>query len=928
MFSLRVKLVIAIGAIVSMASFPLIWMGYRDVYDHSIEAARKRFVSLSRMLEEDLRLSVLSEQSLVTQKISIEMDDIRSELDAIESWWRAGVLEKKDDVFTYMLEKWDTHTAVLRPDGTFVRTSPAVEALYGRNGADWLGVPFRTIVSDTDRNFQRDFRSFFRVRNERGEEKPYLTVFRKIDGVIAVVMQNVDYLEVSPAAQRQLYAERLSDRVASLDFPKDASLAVVDGEGRNIVWRGSFPMAWSAPTERLALNEGNTVTSGTVTLGGTPYLTLERRFPALNWSIRTAVPVSTITEPASRHALELVRIALFLFGVISVLGIALVTRILNPLGRISATAKRLESYRFDDAGGEGLSSLMESLPAKRRDEIGNVARAFSQMLVALDKNVRDLKASLAKQHGIEGELNAAREIQTSMLPKDDAAFHAEGFDAAAKMVAAKEVGGDLFDVIRLPGGRRALVLGDVSGKGVSAALMMSVTLTLIRNALSNGFLLRLQRRRIGSHERKPGTLRRRGDPCGRRSPLFERPAGLRGRHARSGRRLAKDHAAVGRHHDARHSAHAGERMMLTRREALLFLSLLAAGASAAKASQSGTPKNVILVTGGDYVRYRRIFEATIAGLEALGLVRDVPHVADSDREDTSDLWEALTHASGALRFLPDGHYSYQWDGDVRAKVNADIAERLRTRRDVDMIFTFGTEAGLDIPKLTSEIPVLSLGSSNPVQTGIVASETDSGRENLHALVRRDPYGEEVRGFHALRPFRRLALVVAASSVEKAGAGEVEASCRSLGAGFECITYSDDGEGAAKRFADILEAVREAHRRGCDAVVFHWFRATSDEYAELTRLLAEYAMASFAQSGEEFVEHGILLGVGNESFEGYGAFEADVIRRVLEGTSPRKCPQVFAERTRFVINLVSALEIGWTPDFGVLVTMEKAFVTQK
>ena len=77
MFSLRVKLVIAIGAIVSTASFPLIWMGYRDVYDHSIEAARKRFVSLSRMLEEDLRLSVLSEQSLVTQKISIEMDDIR-----------------------------------------------------------------------------------------------------------------------------------------------------------------------------------------------------------------------------------------------------------------------------------------------------------------------------------------------------------------------------------------------------------------------------------------------------------------------------------------------------------------------------------------------------------------------------------------------------------------------------------------------------------------------------------------------------------------------------------------------------------------------------------------------------------------------------------------------------------------------------------
>lgn len=134
-------------------------------------------------------------------------------------------------------------------------------------------------------------------------------------------------------------------------------------------------------------------------------------------------------------------------------------------------------------------------------------------------------------------------------------------------------------------------------------------------------------------------------------------------------------------------------MMLTRRDALLFLSLLAAGAPFAKAANADRPKNVILVTGGDYMRYRRILEATVAGLEALGLVRDMPHVPDSDREGTSDIWEALTRATGAMRFLPDGHYSYAWDKAVREKVNAEIAERLRTRRDVDLIFTFGTERG-------------------------------------------------------------------------------------------------------------------------------------------------------------------------------------------------------------------------------------------
>ena len=269
-------------------------------------------------------------------------------------------------------------------------------------------------------------------------------------------------------------------------------------------------------------------------------------------------------------------------------------------------------------------------------------------------------------------------------------------------------------------------------------------------------------------------------------------------------------------------------MMLSRRDALLFLSLLAAGAPLAKASASDTPKNVILVTGGDYMRYRRILEATIAGLEALGLVRDMPHVPDSDREDTKDLWDALTQSSGALRFLPDGHYSYAWDKNVREKVNADIAERLRTRRDVDLIFTFGTEAGLDIPKLTSDIPVLSLGSSNPVRTGIVASETDSGRDNLHALVRRDPYGEEVRGFHALRPFKRLALVVAASSVDKAGAKDVEAACRETTKGSPTFGYLDK----------VLEGIRS--RSGGQATtgkaVERTLEAEQEETARIRELL--------------------------------------------------------------------------------------------
>ena len=75
-----------------------------------------------------------------------------------------------------------------------------------------------------------------------------------------------------------------------------------------------------------------------------------------------------------------------------------------------------------------------------------------------------------------------------MLPDASNGFRAKGMEAAAVMNAAKEVGGDFYDVFELPDDRQVLILGDVSGKGVSAALFMCVTLTLIRNAIGDGLM--------------------------------------------------------------------------------------------------------------------------------------------------------------------------------------------------------------------------------------------------------------------------------------------------------------------------------------------------------------------------------------------------------------------------------------------------------
>jgi len=82
---------------------------------------------------------------------------------------------------------------------------------------------------------------------------------------------------------------------------------------------------------------------------------------------------------------------------------------------------------------------------------------------------------------IQNDLNISREIQQAILPKVFPPFpHESSFDIYASMVAANEVGGDFYDFFMIDDQRLGFVIGDVSGKGISAAIFMAVSRTLIR----------------------------------------------------------------------------------------------------------------------------------------------------------------------------------------------------------------------------------------------------------------------------------------------------------------------------------------------------------------------------------------------------------------------------------------------------------------
>jgi sigma-B regulation protein RsbU (phosphoserine phosphatase) len=116
-----------------------------------------------------------------------------------------------------------------------------------------------------------------------------------------------------------------------------------------------------------------------------------------------------------------------------------------------------------------------------RDEVEDLANAFNKMTDDLKTYIKNLRETTAAKERIESELKIAHDIQTSMLPRIFPPFpDRKEFDIFATMAPAKEVGGDFYDFFLIDENKLCFLIGDVSGKGVPAALFMVISKTLLK----------------------------------------------------------------------------------------------------------------------------------------------------------------------------------------------------------------------------------------------------------------------------------------------------------------------------------------------------------------------------------------------------------------------------------------------------------------
>ncbi len=194
--------------------------------------------------------------------------------------------------------------------------------------------------------------------------------------------------------------------------------------------------------------------------------------PTSGWSLALFVPMKELLADLNKQTI--------IMAVFAVIGIIL-TVLLVALVSYGATKplRQLSKSTGEIAKGQ----LETALPkVQHYDEIGQLTQDFEQMREDLKAYIDTLTTTTAAKERIESELKIARSIQASFVPKNFPPFpERKEIDIFASLLPAREVGGDFYDFFIINEDALFFSVGDVSGKGVPAALFMAVAKTLIKS---------------------------------------------------------------------------------------------------------------------------------------------------------------------------------------------------------------------------------------------------------------------------------------------------------------------------------------------------------------------------------------------------------------------------------------------------------------
>ena len=479
-----------------MVIIPILSFTYFHVRQTLITKETRAFIDISLMLEDNINqryVHLLSHRAstVMTRKASLKQIAYYTRdlwLD-IENSSIADSNTKKTLTRLSMerLSNLDINMSleIIGPEGRLFQDADDMGLSDGLNkgAADFKGRPLAKLITGHE-----EF-AVLNLKQPDGVTEPILAFFLQVPGKKSVIVSMLRVTDMENTVDQSLQHIISETRNTIRDFDRfeRGFITILDAQGRLLAHHGApqgADMGIFPPELTQRVRAAGSLADTWEVPGIGDMLVSIQYFKALGWSIVFAAPSEAVEGPPRDLMEKLFYIALGGAVLVLLLSLWMVARLTRPLLLLVENLRSLPDTDF--ASPDTKKTVIKGLPVERRDELGQVARAFALMARRLASNVRALMEATAVKERMQGELNAAKDIQRSILPQASEAAPHDNFAVATLLEPAKEVGGDLYDFFTLPDGKQVVVIGDVSDKGVPAALFMSMTVTLIRSAIHGG----------------------------------------------------------------------------------------------------------------------------------------------------------------------------------------------------------------------------------------------------------------------------------------------------------------------------------------------------------------------------------------------------------------------------------------------------------
>ncbi len=200
------------------------------------------------------------------------------------------------------------------------------------------------------------------------------------------------------------------------------------------------------------------------------------RLKSTGWPIGIVLDQDEVLAPLHDFEIKTALISLATLSLMALTVYAVISRLTRPLQQLTVATGHMARGELD----------VPLPPARGQDEVARLVRSFQAMNADLKTYIGDLEQATATRSRLEGELTAARDIQMAMLPGGgETSLSERGVALWARVRPARTVGGDLYTYFR-DGDLLFLAVGDVSDKGVPAALFMARAISFIQQQSGAG----------------------------------------------------------------------------------------------------------------------------------------------------------------------------------------------------------------------------------------------------------------------------------------------------------------------------------------------------------------------------------------------------------------------------------------------------------